>query len=153
MINVSDALGGETTTAGKLYMMAAGYWDDDNQWIEGGYTPPLSIRLTPLPVKDRESTHGERLKADPYGERTPAYFSLYSKVRMPINSIVTVYDQTFKVTDEGNYSAGGYWTSAGQTMPNGDMPVLPEVPEDTSSYSSITIKYGNKDIPITRLMR
>lgn len=87
-----------------------GYWDEDNQWVKNATGPAIPIQATPIPHGDRdEGVFGEQLKANPELERQPGFMKFHSLVRMPINSLLSVYGVTYFVTQFANYSAAGYY--------------------------------------------
>lgn len=150
MISLADAFGAETTTIVGFRLQIPGYWNAENQWIAGGYTPALSIPATIVPVGDyAESTHGQTLKADPTGERQPAGAKIKSRWKLPINSIITHHGIDYKITRAGDYLAADYWSAVGQSDTTAQVPVvtpLSEIPDD------LTVTVGRKVHSVKQLL-
>lgn len=114
MISVRQAFHPHTTVSCDLELFLNGVWDEDNQWVAGGYQPPVKIRATPLPAGNvSDSVFGEALKAEMYGERKPEFKRFFSRTEMPMNSRITYRGGTFKVIRIGDYKAGGYFEVLG----------------------------------------
>lgn len=114
MIDVSDAFDDDTTVQATLELQIAGSWDADNQWVVGGLSAPVRISVTPFPAGNvAAAAYGEELKAEFFGERTPEFKRFLSPTEMPINSIITYNNYSFKVIRVGDYKAGGYWEVVG----------------------------------------
>ena len=117
MIDVSDAFDDDTTVAAILQTQIAGTWDLDNQWVAGGLSEPVPIRVTPFPAGNvAAAAYGEELKAEFFGERTPEFKRFLSPTEMPINSVITYRGMSFKVIRVGDYKAGGYWEVVGARL-------------------------------------
>ena len=115
MISLRDAFGTDTTARVLLYILVAGSWDGENQWVEGGYAAGVPFRASMLPTSDKHSgTHGQTLKPTKAGERYPATMKFRSRTEMPINAIIVYNGINYKVTKKGDYNASGYWSAVGQ---------------------------------------
>lgn len=117
MINMRRAFTRHTTLKAYLQTFEEGSWDDDNNWVEGVMSRPMPFSVTATPTGSAdEGSYGARLDADHIGERVKSFMQFTSRTEMPINSIITVYNQRFKITREGNYSDAGYWTTVGERV-------------------------------------
>ena len=110
MISVRRAFNRNTTTKVLMCSPIGGYWDADNQWVKNATGPATAIYATPIPHGDRdEGVFGEQLKANPELERQPGFMKFHSPTNMPINSLLSVYETTYFVTQYANYSAAGFY--------------------------------------------
>ena len=110
MISVKEAFHPDTTVTATMSLFVDGSWDENNQWIAGGFGLPIKFKVTPFPAGNvADSVFGETLKAEFYGERKPEFKRFFSRKDMPINSNITYRDGTFKVIRLGDYKAGGYF--------------------------------------------
>lgn len=131
MISMRDAFGSATTTEVILYRYIEGRWNDDNQWEKAGYEDPTPIAATPIPVGERQTgTHGENLTPDKTGERTPASMKFTSLTELQLKDVISYAGINYKMSRKGDYSAAGYWTNVGITLPQFD-PTRP--PEDNNN--------------------
>ncbi|MGL5015971.1 MAG: hypothetical protein ACRC6V_17085 [Bacteroidales bacterium] len=146
MISLRSAFGRETTTKMYLQLMIPGYYDEDNIYRHGGYGMMIPVRGTPLPVGDTEhGTHGEALKAEQQGERTPSIMKFHSVWHFPVNALVHYNNHTYKIIRKGDYSAAGFWSCVGAT--------------DTTAVTAEPLIYpegmsllrGMQEIPISRI--
>ena len=117
MISVREAFSYETTAKVVIHLLLEGSWDDDNQWIKGGYGVGKPIRATMLPTGEKYSgTQGHVVKATNTGERYPATMKFRSTTEMPINAVIVYRGINYKITKRGDYQAGGYWSAVGQLI-------------------------------------
>lgn len=117
MISVAEALGYETTSKVILHLNVVGYWDEDNQWVEGGYSPAINIRATPIPSGEKGAgTHGETLHATPTGERKPASMKFHSTTELRVNDILIYGNHSYKIIKQGDYHTGGYYAAVGMSI-------------------------------------
>jgi hypothetical protein len=124
MISVRRAFTGLTTTSVWFQTEVGGSYDPDNNWVEGGFTIPVEIHVTPLPYGNREDgILGDQLQATTVGERVPSYFQIHSPQEVPINSYLTIYGQIYKIIRDGKYVAAGYWATLGERVDHKKAPV------------------------------
>lgn len=124
MISVRRAFTGYTTTAIWFQREIAGSYDQDNNWIAGGFTDSVTIYATPLPFGNREDgVLGDQLQPTISGERIPSYFNITCPQELPINSYLTFYGQTYKVIRDAKYNDAGYWSTLGERVDDKIPPV------------------------------
>jgi len=118
MINMSQAFGSQTTTTVILHRFIQGYWDEDNQWNDGGgYKSPIDIIATPIPIGERQTgTHGENLQPDQTGERVPASMKFTSQTQLDLKDVISYDGIDYKMSRKGNFRAAGFWTNVGITL-------------------------------------
>jgi len=118
MLNMHQAFSSQTTTEVQLYKYVEGYWDEDNQWQDGGkYEAPVEITATPIPIGERQTgTHGENLSPDLTGERIPASMKFTSQTELHLKDVIAYSGINYKMSRKGNYSAAGFWTNVGITL-------------------------------------
>jgi hypothetical protein len=157
-----------------MYVVIDGYWDNDNQWVAGGYAPALEIKATPIPIGDVSGTHGQSLSPDPYGERFPAMMRFTGRTEMLLNSLIIHGSIPYKITRRGDYHTAGYWQAVGQTIPNFDLqdinPAGYEITEGVTlimdsngqpitldnsleQYDSVLIYQGARQVPLSQLLK
>jgi len=117
MIQMHQAFSSYTTTTVSLYRYIDGYWNEENQWMEGGYDNPVDISATPIPIGERQTgTHGETLSPDPTGERVPASMKFTSQTQLNLKDVISYVGIDYKMSRKGDFSAAGYWTNVGITL-------------------------------------
>lgn len=111
MIKMTRAFNRNTTTRVYVVVKQEGYWDEDNEWVEGTESPPIPFNCTILPVDGfDEEGGGNRLHALPEGERVSSFFRITSTKRIPINSEVLYKEYKLKVIGESDYEAAGFYS-------------------------------------------
>jgi hypothetical protein len=111
MINMRRAFTKHTTLKAYLQTFQEGSWDENNEWTEGTMSRPMPFLVTATPTGSAdEGSYGARLNADNIGERTKKFMQFTSRTDMPMNSIITVYNDKYKVVREGYYDAMGFHT-------------------------------------------
>lgn len=163
MISVSAAFGLGTTSKLPMYVKVDGYWDDDNQWVAGAYTPAITINVTPIPVGDTHGTHGESLKADKYGERYPAAMKFHSRLEMPHNAVIIHGGVAYKITKVGDYNTAGFWASVGQKLNTYEFAETLTLGDDQNTevfsivsgsiLDTITLQMGSRAVSLSNLLR
>ncbi len=112
MISVRRAFTGHTTTEVIFQREVAGSYDLNNNWVAGGFSPPVPIHVTPLPYGNREDgILGDQLVPSKTGERIPSYMQVHSPEEIEINAYLTIYGDVYKVIRKGNYMDAGYWST------------------------------------------
>lgn len=109
MITSRQAFNTKTTIKCNLYIRIEGTWDSNNHWIDAGYEPAKSFRVTPIPAGNKsDANYAETLQARPELERDASYMKLHSRTYMPINSLVNVYGKYYKIIRMGDYSGASF---------------------------------------------
>lgn len=117
MIKMHQAFGSQTTTGLLLYRNMSGYWNEENQWETEGYSDPVKIRGTPIPIGERQTgTHGETLTPDTTGERFPASMKFTTEDKVDIHDVIFYQGIPYKMSRKGDFSAAGYHTNVGVTL-------------------------------------
>ena len=112
MITLRQAFNTKTTIKCDLYIRIEGAWDSNNHWIDAGYEPAKSFRVTPIPAGNKsDANYAETLQARPELERDASYMKLHSRTYMPINSLVNVYGKYYKIIRMGDYSGASFHTA------------------------------------------
>ena len=112
MITSRQAFNTKTTIKCNLYIRIEGAWDSNNHWIDAGYEPAKSFRVTPIPAGNKsDANYAETLQARPELERDASYMKLHSRTYMPINSLVNVYGKYYKIIRMGDYSGASFHTA------------------------------------------
>lgn len=110
MINQRRAFNRYTTARHYIQVYLQGYYDDKNNWVGEGYSPPKPFRCTPIAYGDRDSgVAGQTLKATEIGERQPAFMQIHSRTEMPMKSLLTIYGFRYKVVSISDYTDAGFY--------------------------------------------
>ena len=109
-----------TGTTVILSRLLEGAYDENNRWVEGGYSAPRNILATPIPksVGDQSAVSGERLDATLVGERKPSHMRFTTKIPIHINDLITVYDTTYKIIHKSSFEAAGHFGTVGAKLFN-----------------------------------
>ena len=144
-MNLRRAFNSHTTIKGQISYRLDGVWDSKNNWVEGGLTIPKDFRVVPTPSGNRDdASYGDSLQARPELERIPSHMKFLSRTDMPINCIVVVYGNTYKITKRGNYKGYGFHSAVGvltQVVKGTDEDLTYNYSEDGSQLITETFKY------------
>lgn len=144
-MNMRRAFNSKTTIKGNISYRLDGAWDSKNNWIEGGLTVPKKFSVTPTPSGNRDdAAYGDSLQARPELERIPSHMKFVSRLDMPVNSIVEVYGNTYKITKRGNYMGYGFFSAVGalvKVTTGTDTDITYVYSEDGSNLITETFKY------------
>ncbi|MGL4483429.1 MAG: hypothetical protein ACRCUS_00610 [Anaerovoracaceae bacterium] len=111
MIKMRRAFNRHTTTTCYLQLSGEGFWDDNNEWVEGVATPPQPFMATATPVgMNSVDSFGTTLEARPEGERSSTYLQFTSKMQMPMKAIIFYKEFKFKIVRVAEYSAAGFYS-------------------------------------------
>lgn len=140
MISVANAFGRDTQTHYTIRYLIEGAYDDDNKYVGGFYTPEVVVKGTPLPnTRFYGENSSSTLHNDDYGERVVSSMSFSSKFQHPMNSLLNFNGTVYKVTNEGDFSRGGYWTALGR--------------EDTSTGEKTRLSEDWSEVPADFIIR
>lgn len=111
MIKMRRAFTKHTTTRAYLSLEAEGYWDDNNEWVDGAQSPlvPFNATVTPVGMADY-SSFGHVLDALPEGERVQSYLQFTSLTEMPINSFIHYLGGKYKIIRDAEYTAADFYS-------------------------------------------